>query len=216
MLQPARTKRLHWWLMETRVVCVDQNGRQIQKTRSEITCAWHFKYAVVVVEWWTLSCIEIRSLSSPPNPFLKPKYVKRRRKISKPEQAFLQSYFHWFFTEVLDQLTNADLFLHGTMPLILINYHPLLLTGLSLLFIPVGLAPWMSLCLSQIHKNETILNSVCPSKLPQSATTLEHQYCGFPVGRVARHAVQEIRSDQVTCLYTALWITINYTVASTI
>lgn len=76
---------------------------------------------------------------------------------------------------------------------------------------------WPLECLSVcLNKNETILNSVCPSKLPQSATTLEHQYWGFPVGRVARHAVQEIRSDQVTCLYTALWITINYTVASTI
>lgn len=155
MLQQARTKRLHWWLMETRVVRLcGSEWKAISK--GEIRDNMCLTFQICGCGRWVmnLSCIEIRSLSSPPNPFLKPKYVKRRRKISKPEQAFLQSYFHWFFTEVLDQLTNADLFLHGTMPLILINYHPLLLTGLSLLFIPVGRSGPLNVSLSVSNSQE--------------------------------------------------------------
>lgn len=212
MLQQARTKRLHWWLMESRL---DQNGRQIQKARSEITCAWHFKYVVVVVEWWTLSCIEIRSLSSPPNPFsLNPSIWEE---VEEKYQNQARAFFTIIFSTIL----------HGSSPptykcrFILTRHNAFNSDKLSSVTVDgsftaiysrrsVGRGDMMAGPLKvcsysvHIHKNETILNSVCPSNLPQSATTFGTSILWLPSqwhSRSPRRSSRDqMRWDQVTCL----------------
>lgn len=203
MLQQARTKRLHWWLMESRL---DQNGRQIQKARSEITCAWHFKYVVVVVEWWTLSCIEIRRLSSPPNPFsLNPSFWEE---VEEKYQNQARAFFTIIFSTILHGsspptykcrfiLTRHNAFNSDKLSSVTVDGSFTAIYSRRSVVVIWWLAPWKSVPTLFIFTRTKRFSTQCVLQISRRARRLsEHQYCGFPVSRT-RVARQEIRSDEI-------------------